>query len=147
MDELSPNQLPIGDAIAAEAHGAQPEPSHGRAFGALLESLREARQLSKADLAKRADVDPSTITRFEQGKRAPERVTILALAAAMTLPGADRDRLLAAAGFRSELWDDPLFVELVELMHEPGVTEQARREARSVVRMVIAYLKLQRLRG
>ena len=115
------------------------------AFPALLERFRAERGLSKAELAKRTGLDPSTITRFEQGARMPERETILQLAGAMVLPMPDRDRLLASAGFRSELWDDPLLVELAQLLNEREIVATAREEARSVVRMVIAYLKMQRL--
>lgn len=121
------------------------EAEPGLAFANLLADLRKSRGLSKADLAKRAGVDPSSITRFEQGSRAPERDTVIDLANAMVLPMMDRDRLLAAAGFRSELWDDPLLVELAQLMAEPSVPDHARKEVRSVVKMAIAYCKLQQL--
>jgi transcriptional regulator with XRE-family HTH domain len=115
-------------------------------FAGLLEQLREERGLSKAELAKRTGLDPSTITRFEQGSRAPERATILQLADAMVLPMTDRDRLLAAAGFRSEIWDDPMLIELAQLVADRDIPSAARHEARSVIRMAIAYLKLQRLK-
>ena len=128
---------------------ARPEPDRVTveepSFAHLLEHLRASRGLSKADLAKRAGVDPSSITRFEQGSRAPERATVLQLAQAMVLPMADRDRLLAAAGFRSELWDDPLLIELAQLLGEPSIPMAARNEVRSVIRMAVAYCKLQRL--
>jgi len=111
----------------------------------LLTRLRAERGISKAELAEKTGLSPSSITRFEQGSRDPERETILLMAKAMVLPLADRDRLLAAGGFRSELWDDPLLIELAQLMQEGAIPEDARREARSVVRMAIAYLKLRRL--
>lgn len=111
----------------------------------LLTQYRQERGISKAELAEKTGLSPSSITRFEQGSRDPERETILLLSRAMVLPLADRDRLLAAGGFRSELWDDPLLVELAQLMGEGAIPEDARREARSVVRMAIAYLKLRRL--
>lgn len=114
-------------------------------FASLLEQLRASRGLSKKELADRAGVDPSSITRFEQGSRAPERETVIELSTAMVLPLADRDRLLASAGFRSELWDDPDLVQLAQLMADPSVPEHARQQARSVVKMAIAYCKLQRL--
>lgn len=114
-------------------------------FARMLEQLRDERGLTKADLAKKAGVDPSTITRFEQGTRLPERATVLQLADAMVLPMVDRDTLLAAAGYRSELWDDPLFSELIQLMADGATPEQARGEVRGVIRMAISYLKLQRL--
>lgn len=119
--------------------------STSQSFASMLEQLRDERGLTKADLAKKAGVDPSTITRFEQGTRLPERATVLQLADAMVLPMVDRDTLLAAAGYRSELWDDPLFSELIQLMADGTTPEQARGEVRGVIRMAISYLKLQRL--
>lgn len=111
----------------------------------LLTQYRQERGISKAELAEKTGLSPSSITRFEQGNRDPERETTLLLAKAMVLPLADRDRLLAAGGFRSEVWDDPLMVELAQLLGERTIPEDARQEARSVVRMAIAYLKLRRL--
>lgn len=123
------------------------EPASARAmeFARMLTEFRQDRGITKAELAGQTGLSPSSITRFEQGKRDPERETVLLLARAMVLPLADRDRLLAAAGFRSELWDDPLLIELAQLLNDSGIPESARLEARSVVRMAIAYLKLQRL--
>jgi transcriptional regulator with XRE-family HTH domain len=111
-------------------------------FPKLLEHLREERGLSKADLAKRAGYDPSTITRFEQGSRGPDRDAVLQLSEAMTLPLSDRDRLLAAAGFRSVLWDDSQLIELAEMLADPHVPASTREEVRSVIRMAISYCKL-----
>lgn len=114
-------------------------------FASLLQHLRSERGWSKAELAARADLDPSSITRFEQGSRAPERMTVLQLADAMALPMRDRDGLLAAAGFRSELWDDPLLIELSQALAEESLPPAARNEVRSVIRMAIDYCRLQRL--
>ena len=138
-DSLQQPGMLVGGARARQQSGALP------AFPTLLELLRDERGLSKAELAKRTGLDPSTITRFEQGARMPERETILQLAGAMVLPGPDRDQLLASAGFRSELWDEPLLVELAQLLNERGIAASAREEARGVIRMAIAYLKMQRL--
>jgi transcriptional regulator with XRE-family HTH domain len=118
---------------------------HDLSFAQLLQQLRVDRGWTKADLAKRSHFDPSSITRFEQGARAPERETVLQLASAMALPLSDRDRLLAAAGFRSELWDDPLLIELAQVLGESSISVATKNEVRSVVRMAIAYCKLQRL--
>ncbi|MBA2276152.1 MAG: helix-turn-helix transcriptional regulator [Chloroflexia bacterium] len=112
------------------------------AFARLLEQYRTERRWSKADLAKRADLDPSTITRFEQGTRAPERETVLQIAEAMALPVVERDRLLAAAGFRSELWDDPLLVALAQVLGDSAVPAEVKGEVRTLLRMAIAYCGL-----
>lgn len=125
--------------------GGKVVPGRSTSVARLLTQFRQERGISKAELAEQTGLSPSSITRFEQGNRDPERETILLLARAMVLPLADRDRLLAAGGFRSELWDDPQMVELAQLMGERAIPEDARQEARSVVRMAIAYLKLRRL--
>lgn len=114
-------------------------------FPGLLEQLRDERGFSKADLAKRAGYDPSTITRFEQGSRAPDRAAVLQLAQALTLPLGDRDRLLAAAGFRSVLWDDPQIIELVGLLTDTRIPLAVRNDARGVIRLAISHLKLSKI--
>lgn len=118
-----------------------------RTFPELLIKLREERNLSKAELAKRAGLDPSSITRFEQGQRAPERLSIIQIADAMVLPAMDRDRLLASAGFRSEIWDDPNLVDLVILLNDDSIDPQARSEVRSVLKMSTAFLRMQRMKS
>jgi len=133
-------QHPIGSELDSTRQRA-----HDLSFSALLQALRIARGWTKADLAKRSGFDPSSITRFEQGSRAPERDTVMQLADAMALPMTDRDRLLAAAGFRSEIWDDPLLVELAQVLGESSLSAAAKNEVRSVIRMAIAYCRLQRL--
>ncbi len=113
-------------------------------FAIHLERLRHERGWSKADLAKRADLDPSSITRFEQGARNPDRETVLQLAGAMALPLVERDRLLAAAGYRSEVWDDPLLVEISHILADREVPLDVRDNIRSVLQMVVAFGRLKR---
>jgi transcriptional regulator with XRE-family HTH domain len=114
-------------------------------FARQLERLRHERGWSKADLAKRADLDPSSITRFEQGARNPDRETVLQISDAMALPMVERDRLLAAAGYRSEIWDEPILIEISNILADPTIPQAARDQVRSVLQMVIAYGRLQRL--
>ena len=111
-------------------------------FPTRLESLREARGMSKAELAKRSELDPSSITRFEQGSRHPDRETVILLASALVLPMVDRDRLLASAGYRSEMWDDPLLVDLCILLNETTTPESLRDELRGMLKAALAYGKL-----
>lgn len=107
--------------------------------------MRGARNWSKADLAKRAGVDPSTITRLEQGARTPERDTILQLADAMALPMTDRDRLLAAAGYRSDTWDDPDLIEIATLLADPGLPHAVRNDIRTMLRVAISHGRSRRV--
>jgi transcriptional regulator with XRE-family HTH domain len=115
-----------------------------RSFARLLQRFRESRGMSKSDLAKRARVDPSTITRFEQGTRAPERATVLMLAQAMVLPLAERDELLASAGYRAEYWDEPLIVELVQILNDPDLPSEVAKEIRQLIAIAVNHGKLGR---
>jgi transcriptional regulator with XRE-family HTH domain len=120
-------------------------PSRPRAtadFARLLERLRDERGWTKADLAKRSSLDPSSITRFEQGTRSPDRETVIQLANAMALPVVERDRLLASAGYRSDVWDDPRLVELSHILADRDLPDDVRDQVRSVLDMAIAYARL-----
>ena len=130
------------DTVPLVDHVVRPELDTD--FAHHLERLRDARGWSKADLAKRSGLDPSSITRFEQGSRNPDRDTVLQISDAMALPLVERDRLLAAAGFRSEIWDEPLLVELSQILADRDIPLSAREEVRSVLRMAIAYGRLKR---
>ncbi len=80
-----------------------------------LTRLREARNLRKTDIATRAGLDPSSISRLERGERAPELDTVHALSDAMTLSQQERNRLLISAGFTPTTLEgiiDPLAEEL-----------------------------------
>src|SRR4029453_15197701 len=94
-------------------------------FGPQLSELRQARGWSQVKLAQMAGLDPSTVSRFEAGSRAPERDTVLKIADALVPPVIDRERLLAAAGFRSEAWDDPMLAELAQFLNDPGMPSDA----------------------
>jgi transcriptional regulator with XRE-family HTH domain len=111
------------------------------ALGELLESFRTARGWSQGRLAQQARFDPSFVSRLEAGTRAPERETVNRLADALVLPIADRDRLMAAAGFRSITLDDPLISELALLLADPSLPESVERDLRAVIRMAISYAR------
>lgn len=70
-------------------------------LGQLMRALREARRMSQSQLANRAELDHSYISRLERGTRTPTREAIHLIADALDLPLTDsnRDRMLAAAGF------------------------------------------------
>ena len=48
-----------------------------REFGDLLVKFRMARGWSQGKLAQKAELDPSSVSRFEAGSRAPERANVL----------------------------------------------------------------------
>jgi transcriptional regulator with XRE-family HTH domain len=108
-------------------------------FGQRLSELRQARGWSQVKLAQEAGLDPSTVSRFEAGSREPERDTVLKIADALVLPVVDRERLLAAAGFRSEAWDDPMLAELAQLLNDPAIPHDAHDELRALVRVAVQH--------
>lgn len=138
LGQIHPGTTGDGEPVLRPL-AATPVPPAASEFPVLLERWRNERGWTKADLAKRAGVDPSSVTRFEQGARAPERATVLQLADAMALPLVDRDRLLAAAGFRSELWDDPQLIALAHALHDDRLPDAVRGQVRSLIEMAISY--------
>lgn len=126
--------------MTLQEDGERAEGRGGRTpFGELLGNLRTARGWSQGRLAQQAGLDPSSVSRLESGLRAPERDTVHRLADALVLPIADRDRLLAAAGFRSIALDDPLISELAMLLADPNLPEQVQQDIRAVIRVAISH--------
>jgi hypothetical protein len=64
---------------------------------------------------------------------------VLKIADALVLPVVDRERLLAAAGFRSEAWDDPMLAELAQLLNDPAIPHDAHDELRALVRVAVQH--------
>jgi transcriptional regulator with XRE-family HTH domain len=110
-------------------------------FGRLLAAYREARGWTKTQLAERAGLDPSSVSRLEGGSRTPERSTIDTLAAAMNLTPVERERLLASADFRSDAWNDPLMVELVEATLDPALPEDIAADVRTLIRIAVEHAR------
>jgi len=63
----------------------------------------------------------------------------LKIADALVLPVLDRERLLAAAGFRSEAWDDPMLAELAQLLNDPALPSEAAQDLRALLRIGIQH--------
>lgn len=72
----------------------------------LLAELRWLRGWSQADLSQRAGVDPSYITRLEDGQRQPSAQTVAALARALDLESTAQDVFYLAAGLAPPHWRD-----------------------------------------
>lgn len=69
-------------------------------FASLLSRYREACDLAVNELARRAGVDPSYISRLERGeRRPPSRLVVVRLAATLGLDPLATDCLLVAAGY------------------------------------------------
>ena len=54
-------------------------------FGAILRKVRENQNLSQSDLAKKSGFEPSAISHFETGKRAPSFENLKRLADALSV--------------------------------------------------------------
>lgn len=119
-----------------------PVPDDLKEFGPLLAKLRAERDWPQVKLAQAAGLDPSSISRFEAGTRMPERDTILKLAEVMVLPVVDRERLLAAAGFRSSVWDDPDLATLAAILADPALPPERAANLRGLLRIAIEYGKI-----
>lgn len=148
-DQVLHQAEPSPTAPAQGSDSASPATIHPAtvAFPRLLQAMRTDRGWTKADLAKRSGFDPSTITRLEQGSRDPERETVLQLADGMALSMVDRDRLLAAAGYRSDTWDDSDLVQIAMLLADSTIPASTRHEIRTMVRMAVSHGKLARSRS
>jgi transcriptional regulator with XRE-family HTH domain len=66
-------------------------------FATLLRHFRQAAGLTQDELADRSRVSARTISDLERGLNAPRKTTLVLLADALQLAGADRRRLSAAA--------------------------------------------------
>jgi transcriptional regulator with XRE-family HTH domain len=72
-------------------------------FGEILRRLRKSAGLLQRQVAEKAGMDPSVLSRLETGQyRPPDRSTVLGLARAMNLSLHQTDDLLAAAGHPPE---------------------------------------------
>jgi transcriptional regulator with XRE-family HTH domain len=91
-------------------------------FGPALARLRETRGLAKKELARRAGLDASTITRLESGERGVTRETVERLANALDATQKEELDLLGKAGFLAD--------EAVELLAEPELARLAALLAR-----------------
>jgi transcriptional regulator with XRE-family HTH domain len=111
------------------------------AFGQLLTELREVRGWTKTQLAERAGLDPSSVSRLEAGFRAPEPRTVEVLVKALGISPVEHERLLARAGFRSLAWNDPMMVELVELLVDPTVPAEIASDLRILVKVAVEHGK------
>lgn len=66
------------------------------------------------------------------------------LAEAMALPAAERDRLLATSGYRSDTWDDPDLVQIASLLADSSIPATIRHDIRTMLRAAISHGRLAR---
>lgn len=113
-------------------------------IGPTIRALRERAKLSQDQVAKRMRRESSGLSRYERGLRQPGRDDLLAFAEAIRLPAADTDRLLALAGYASEREADADALALATVLNDKRLPTPARRQAREVVRALVALLNTMR---
>ena len=113
-------------------------------FASLLRSYRERSNRSRNNLAHEVGVDPSYLTRIEHGDREPPRQHIVeAIARALRLAVADRNRLLVAAGYaplsvvQLGTWDDTLQA-VADVLNDSRLSAEERQQFKDVVQMISA---------
>lgn len=105
-------------------------------FGERLRAARLAGGLSQNEMGRRAGINPGTINRLETSERAPTGPEqVQALAEALGLPPAERDRLLAAAGFLPEPLlrlgaADPTLVLVADILSDLTIPAAERADFR-----------------
>jgi transcriptional regulator with XRE-family HTH domain len=112
------------------------------AFGALLRGYREAAGQSQLGLARSIGVSSGYISRLEAGERTtPGSDLVRAISDCLRLGAADRDRLLAAAGFLPEALagldpGDPALLALARVLGDQTIPPRERDEFRTIVRLI-----------
>lgn len=108
-------------------------------FAGLLNGYRERANLSRRKLGQRSGVDGSYITRIEYGEREPPRQYIVeAIARALNLSLADRNRLLIAAGHvppcivQLGVWPDYLQA-VVDVLNDSRLSAEDRQHFEEIL--------------
>lgn len=122
------------------------EQSRATPFAELLRRYREAARVSQSRLAQLSGFDHSYVSRLESGRRAPTREAVLRLAAALGLGPAERDNLLAAAGFlpqRAEhlFGDVPVLTDVVQLLQSEDVPEPVRQDFQQMLELLVRQVR------
>ena len=120
--------------------------AHGRGeFGALLRSFRDRAQRSGNSLAREVELDPSYLSRLENGEREPPRADIVKkLAHALGLSLFDENRLLLTAGHaplsleQLGRWDTAVQAVL-DVLTDHDLTAEEREDFSVVVRSLAAH--------
>lgn len=104
-------------------------------WAAFVRQLRKATGVSRAEMARRLDVDPTTVWRWETGKQKPESAEICeAIAALFAL---DVNDVLTAASLRPgpapESLPEPYDEELEEVRKAPGLTAETKMRIIEVI--------------
>lgn len=140
---MSAGDYPESENPPRVALAARRAPDEFADLGPLLARLRESRGLLAKQLADRAKVDASTVSRIESGERGASREVIDRLATALNATGSDYHALLNAAGFLPDqaalLLDDPDFARLSTLFTSRVLTPSDRQTLRIYITLALRH--------
>jgi transcriptional regulator with XRE-family HTH domain len=116
-------------------------------FAQLLKQYREVVRMSQSRLAELSGFDHSYVSRLESGHRTPTRDAVVKFAEALALVPAERDNLLAAAGFmpqrvESLLAEEPVLTEVFRLLQSQDIPEAVRSDVRQMLELVVKQARL-----
>ena len=114
-------------------------------LGRVLVRLREGRGLSQKQVADRAEISNSTLSRLESGDRGVSREVLDRICAVLELDRHEELDLLTAAGFLNQdaaliLGDDEV-AQMARLLHAPTVSPEDAILLRQYVRLALAHAK------
>jgi transcriptional regulator with XRE-family HTH domain len=136
-ERRSPNRLRSGTVLRMR------DKALGGTWASYVRAAREHTGLTRAQLARAANVGRATVYRWEAGEQRPEQAEIVLRVARVT--GVDLDEALAAAGLRpghhapetprrQELPIDPDVRLLLEQLADPDVPEEHKQLIRGQLR-------------
>jgi len=116
-------------------------------FAQLLKQYREGARISQSRLAESSGFDHSYVSRLESGHRMPTRDAVVKFAEALGLVAAERDNLLASAGFmpqrvESLLAEEPILTEVFRLLQSRDIPEAVRHDVRQMLQLVVRQARL-----
>lgn len=115
---------------------------HAASFAEMLKAFRARAGLSRNRLAIHSHIDPSFLTRIENGQRDPPRRPVVdSIMDALRLSSLDRNKMLAASGFVPESveqigeWSDCLQA-VASVLSDPFLSPEERDRFSDVVQSI-----------
>lgn len=107
-----------------------------KSFAELLAEFMARANMNNAQLARTSGINTNTISELLNGRRKPQRPTVIWLSRGLSLPARERDELLISAGYlpESQVLNDLLRMLLSPEMREEDIHAIAR-DARTTVEM------------
>ena len=114
-------------------------------LGRVLTRLRGERGLAQKQVARRAEIDGSTLSRLESGERGVSREVLDRICGVLQLDRREQLEVLVAAGFLNEdaadlLADDDV-ARIARLLHAPALDRADEEMIRRYLELALAHAK------